>query len=183
MITLTLNQAVNANDGTTGLGASPGLVRLLTAGGGTISQGPAAIIVGGELDAESDFGDVVLTAANRVGAADSDGIATIPGKLSGFSGGDFLFRNHNAGILVDTLSCGCKGIFSGANSTQGAFFGDIRLVTTGAGDIAVNQSLNSGNAIEIAVAPGYRFTTTRWTTTASAFCRPDSTPALPVRRS
>src|SRR6185312_6034878 len=37
-------------------------------------------------------------------------------------------------------------------------FGSIKLATTGAGDITVTKPLNSGNAIDIAVAPGSQFT-------------------------
>ena len=151
--TLTLNLPVNANNGSSVLGTSPGLVELVTSDGGDITQSASGIITAGSLYAQSDTGNVILTAANHIGARDNgSGIALIPGRIAGFSGGDFAFRNDSAGIQVGTVA-GVPGIFSGI-----LFAGDIQLQTTTAGGITVNQPLDAGNAIEIAVAPGYQFT-------------------------
>ncbi len=62
---LALNAPVNANGGTTVLGAAPGLIGLSSAG--TITQTPAGLIVGAGL-ALSAVGDVGLGEANRLGS-------------------------------------------------------------------------------------------------------------------
>jgi len=148
--TLTLNLPVNANNGAALLGSSPGIVGLFSVAGGDITQGANGIITAGQLFAESDQGNVILTAANHVGANDNgSGIAGTPGLLAGLAGGDFKFVNHDAGIQVDTVG-GFVGIFTD--------FGNIDLATTGAGAIVVNTPVNAGTAINIAVAPGYGFT-------------------------
>ncbi len=147
---LTLNQQVNSNGGVSSLGASPGLVQLISFGG-DVRQAAAGTIVAGQLYANSLSGNVILTAANHIGANDDgSGIAANAGLVAGFAAGNFEFVNHNAGITIDTLSCGCLGIFT--------YGGNIDLATTGAGAITVNAPLNSGNGISIAVAPGYGFT-------------------------
>ncbi len=159
-LALTLNAPVNANNfasgaATTVLGPSPALVQLASTSG-DITQNSAGIIVAGRLQVEAissggPANNVALTAANRIGADDVGGIATTPGIVAGGALGSFTLRDHNAGITVDTLVCGC----SGGIQTLG---GDITLVTTGAGDITVNQPLGSGAGINIAVAPGAAFT-------------------------
>src|SRR5262249_41533646 len=114
---ITLNAPVNANAGSTTLGSSPGTVFLFAAD--DLSQNSSGIIVAGALTAESDNGDVTLTAANRIGANDVLGVATTAGQLAGGAAGDFSFVNSNAGIDVTTISCGCSGIATD--------FGDIKL--------------------------------------------------------
>jgi hypothetical protein len=157
LASLTLGEPVNANTFVGGapsavLQPSPGEV-FLAAGGGITESGDG-VILGSQLYAASLAGGVTLTADNRIGANDNGaGIAQTSGIVAGVAeGGNFQLVNHNAGITVGALSCGCVGIF-----TQS---GDIDLATTGAGAITVNKPLHSGNEINIAVAPGYAFTNT-----------------------
>ena len=146
-LALTLNQTVNANNGSTILGNAPGAVEPVA--GNDLTQGTAGAIVAGQLEALSFFGNVALTAANHIGANDIVGIAQSPGSFAGSApSGDLLFVNHNAGINVVTI-LGTQGVSAR---------GDVRLATTGAGAVAVNQRSAAGGAFEIAVAPTYGFT-------------------------
>jgi filamentous hemagglutinin family protein len=145
LTTLTLNLPVNANDGAALLGASPGLVQLISTGS-DITQTASGTVVAGQLLAESD-GNIILTAANHVGANDnSSGIAASAGLVAGFAFGNFQFVNYNAGITIDTLSCGCSGIFTA--------LGNIDLTTTGVGAITINLPINASNGSVTAAAIG-----------------------------
>ncbi|HTW54483.1 MAG TPA: hypothetical protein VME45_21520, partial [Stellaceae bacterium] len=164
---LTLDAPVNANNFVLGspstvLGKTPGLIQLI-AQGGNLTQNATGVIIGGQLYAEADGGpnylfgpggNVELTADNRIGADDNKrGIAGSPGtygRVAGFANNNFRFVNYDAPLTIDTLGCGCGGIF--------AYYGNIDLATKGAGDIAVDAPLNAGNNISIAVAEGYAFT-------------------------
>jgi filamentous hemagglutinin family protein len=153
---LTLDQPVNTNNGSTMLGAAPGLVDLIALRDITqsTSHGNNGLIIGGSLYAESDEGSVALTAANHIGANDNaQGVAQTPGLVAGFAAGDFLLVNNNAGLTIGTVvaTCGCTyyGIYNSGN---------VGLATTGAGAITVDEPINAGEEIRIAVAPGYGFT-------------------------
>lgn len=169
---LTLNQSVNSNNGLTTLApkTAPVVLRSLLSGDITqsTSSGNNGIIIGGALVAEADNGNVVLTAANHIGANDNgSGIAGTPGTVAGAAAGSFSLVNTNAGITVDLVTLGCGSSEGGIETSPLTGFAshDINLATVvtgnvaGAGNITINQPLLAPRGgINVAVAPNSTFT-------------------------
>ncbi len=155
---LALNAPVNANGGTTVLGAAPGLIGLSSAG--TITQAPAGLIVGAGL-ALSAIGDVRLGEANRLGTNDVVGIPTGSGTLAGDGLSGILFRADRAasaagaglavGAVDVTDSFGARMLdqrtgtpLTAALSGMTTAGGNILVETTTAGNLALNAPVNAG---------------------------------------
>jgi fibronectin-binding autotransporter adhesin len=123
--------------------ATSGTVSLTTTGGSSngITQtcflGLCGTITANALTVTSD-GTVSLLQANQVAAAGG-----ITGTVTG--SGDFLFRNDNTPINVNSVT------------TQG---GRVSLSTTTAGSVSVQSAgiASNGGEIDIAVSPGVTFT-------------------------
>jgi filamentous hemagglutinin family protein len=153
---LLIDQQVNANNGSTVLGTSPGQIGLSAAG--TITQQAAGVVVGSALEALAGGSVELNLAANRIGANDQPqngaGAAQSPGLVAGNAGTaagsvgtSFALRDDRASMQVDgvpvtanamTLAAPQPGVSTDTDN------GNIILETTGSGSLAIDQPVNAG---------------------------------------
>ncbi|HZK90680.1 MAG TPA: filamentous hemagglutinin N-terminal domain-containing protein, partial [Stellaceae bacterium] len=155
---LLLNAPVNANGGSSNLGATPGQIALASQEG-VVSQNANGPIVGSALLAIGNTNNTPLTgtnnAVNLTAAANLVGTSAAPGQLAGnvITQGNFAFVDTAANGLETanlTLIGNVKGITTPATLPH-----DISLATT-AGSITVtngNGLTSNGGAIDLSVAP------------------------------
>jgi hypothetical protein len=154
--TLSLTQQVNANNGTTVLGAMPGEIGLSSVG--TVSQSGSGLIIGATLDVLA-ADTVSLGLANRLGEndqpANASGVAQTSGIVTGdvtTTGQGFAFTDDRASLTVGTVSLFNAGIASNGQlslgpqsgvTTAGGAGGTVNLQSTTSGDVVLNNAVSA----------------------------------------
>ena len=152
---LTLNQRLDAGanfDPTTttlaftgaALPATPGAIGLSSAD--TLTQSAAGQIIGSALEVIAGNSVSLGTAANRIGANDSGGVATIAGLLAGSvanSAQSLFLLDFKASLQVDTLAVSATGLTLPNKAGIVTNNGEIALRTQNAGSIALSAPIDT----------------------------------------